>query len=357
MFLTAAGCLLLAMLAVDVLQSTIGYGNGPFVDRISGRMTDVLTRVGCRTGNRRLLAAIGFIHIASDFLLWLAALWAGWSLVFCGTPSAVVAGDGGGPAGYADRIYFAGYCISTLGIGDFRPGGPGWQFAAVLASLSGLVLVTFLLSVLIGILQAAQSRRQTAIYIRHLGASPVEIVTDSFDGRSCDPLKPHLDALTAELSQLEQQHRYFPIMHRFHSFSPREDIGVALVMLSEAMSILMVGIEGDPLVCPFTLEKTQRALHGFLATTDVLPMSADDVVLPPAPLGSLRETGVPVVDAATFESRLEPWRPYRVRMNRVLTSGGWSWDIIHRGVNDGDAEDGDAEARGRAKDRIVVPRP
>ena len=326
------GWVILIALSIDVLQSTIGYGTGPLVDRLTGFIANGLEILACKYSWRRLLAATGFISIGLNYVLWLAGLWLGWSLVFCGSATAVLDSSSDTPADLWTRFYFAGYCISTLGIGDYRPGNVFWQMLTVLASLSGLVLVTFLLSVLIGLLQATQTRRQTALYIRHLGTTPANIVQRHWNGSGCGPLQEHLIILTLKLAELEQQHRYFPALHRFHNFDPHEDIGVALVALSEAMLMLNYGISGPPLVCPITLDTAQRALHGFLGTSRSNTSMMHGDPLPMPSLQSLRELGVEIVSDDEFASRVSRWHKYRVQMLYILRSSGWDWEIINAGV-------------------------
>lgn len=323
-----AGSGLLLVLLVDVLQSTIGYGRGPLVDRVSGVVASAISSIACRWESRRLLASVGFLYIGCNFVLWVSLLWAGWALLFCGSPDAVIDTASSEPSNVWSRIYFAGYTISTLGIGDYRPNGPFWQIMTSLASLSGLVLVTFLLSVLIGLLQAIQTRRQTAIYIHHLGETPAQIVIRHLDGESCGPLREHLVVLTLELSRLEQQHRYFPVLHRFHSFDPNEDVGLALVALSEAMLILSEAVPDGPLVCPVTLQTAQLALHGFLATSDPVLAAESVGTVPPIGLQALRDAGLNVISDDEFERRASDWSDYRVRMHRIVQTSGWDWQNV-----------------------------
>lgn len=121
------GVAILLLITIDMLQSTLGYGNGPLVDRVSGALSRLMAYVGCQFDSRRVLASVGFIYIATSFLIWISLLWIGWLLVFCGSETAVVEAATGQPADLASRVYFAGYTISTLGVGDYLPAR--WRLA------------------------------------------------------------------------------------------------------------------------------------------------------------------------------------------------------------------------------------
>lgn len=331
------GVAILLLITIDMLQSTLGYGNGPLVDRVSGALSRLMAYVGCRLDSRRVLASVGFIYIATSFLIWISLLWIGWLLVFCGSEMAVVEAATGQPADLASRVYFAGYTISTLGVGDYCPQGGVWQFTTALASLSGLVTVTFLLSMLVGMLQSTLLRRQTAIYIHHLGSTPTEIVVRSWDGTHCGSLKDHLLAFTTELTRLEQQHRYFPFLHRFYSYQPREDIGIALVSLSEALLLLAHGVKGEAAVCPKTVAATREAIHGFLSTSTFVVTSDDDVVPELPALRPLREAGLPTVAEEEFAQLAHDCAQHRRQMMRIVESEGWQWQVVHAGTTIGES--------------------
>jgi hypothetical protein len=136
MVVTAVGVAVLVLVVHDVVTTSVSLRprGGPLTARLSvwvrsvprRRRNDSHEGGGVRTGPRVLLATVS---------AWVLLSWIGWSLVFLGGPSAVVDASTGTPAGVAARVYFAGFSVFTLGIGDFRPHGALWQVATAVAAV------------------------------------------------------------------------------------------------------------------------------------------------------------------------------------------------------------------------------
>jgi hypothetical protein len=67
--------------------------------------------------NRLFLSAIGPFTVVSILLMWFIISWIGWVLIFFSTSGAVVKSSTGSNADIAERIYFIGYVITTVGMG------------------------------------------------------------------------------------------------------------------------------------------------------------------------------------------------------------------------------------------------
>nr|WP_249038834.1 ion channel [Haloterrigena salifodinae] len=63
-------------------------------------------------------------------------LWIGWTLVFASAKNAIIDTLNRGSISWSDRLYFTGYAIFTLGIGDVAPRTGRWQFVTILATLT-----------------------------------------------------------------------------------------------------------------------------------------------------------------------------------------------------------------------------
>ena len=79
-----------------------------------------------------------------------------------GTEGAVVCSTTKHPAEWPETIYFVGYTLTTLGTGDFVPSGTWWDLLSVLATFSGLALVTLSITYAIPVIQAVAQKRTLA---------------------------------------------------------------------------------------------------------------------------------------------------------------------------------------------------
>lgn len=170
--LTGTG--LVVVTACDLAWTTLAAsgGGGPVTSRLAHWMWEAIrTRRGFR-GRHQLMRLGGLAVVVVTVLLWLVLLWLGWALIFSGSEVAVVSDQTGRPADWWGRVYFAGTTISTLGPGDLVAGGPAWQIATVVSSLSGLLFATLAITYLIPVVGAVTSRRQVALQIVGLGEDP-----------------------------------------------------------------------------------------------------------------------------------------------------------------------------------------
>ena len=61
---------------------------------------------------------------------WLAALWAGWGLVFYSDPGALSNPRDGSRPDFAGALWFASSAIFTVGNGDYSPREGAWELVA-----------------------------------------------------------------------------------------------------------------------------------------------------------------------------------------------------------------------------------
>lgn len=207
-----AGGVLVAWTAIEVFWTAMGKGGGPLTMRLSSMGWKLALLIGRRLP-RSFLGAAGVALVLAGVMAWIGMLWIGWSLIFMGAPGAVVRASSGEIATAAERVYFAGYTLFTLGLGDFRPEGTVWRWLASLSSLNGLFLITFSVTYLIPIVQANVRKRQVATLISVLGATPQLLISRMWNGSDLEDLEKHLPSLTSDLAQIEQQHIAYPMLH------------------------------------------------------------------------------------------------------------------------------------------------
>ncbi|NES69429.1 MAG: two pore domain potassium channel family protein, partial [Okeania sp. SIO2D1] len=163
-FLILVGLAILIYVHIDALVTilTVG-GGGPLTSRLASGIWYLALRVhGGNRSRHRLLAITGSLMLVMVVLLWFIATWAGWSFVFCAVDKAVVSSTTLVPASNLDRIYFVGYTLSTLGMGNFKPLGFTWQMAVSIASIDGFFLVTLGLAYILSVVTAVAQKRYTA---------------------------------------------------------------------------------------------------------------------------------------------------------------------------------------------------
>ncbi len=301
--LVLLGSVLLLLAAWDVFITTLTLrGGGPVVRRVtrlawSGLLA--LHRRGVRPG---LLGFGGGLAVALSLILWVILLAAGWGMVFAGLPGAVIDGSTGAPADLLSRLYFAGFNLFTLGVGDYRPSGPLAQALTVAASASGLLAITLTITYLGPVVSGGVSRRALAGEISLLGQTPDEII-EAARAQGPDRFAAQLEGLAPAILKMAEQHLAYPVLSYFHAPQPRLALPLRLASLYEALLILQV----------------EAAEHTTAARTDAAVLAAIEIYVvrlddssPPSE-GLVRQGGSQT----------------RERLRAMVEQDGWRWrDVL-----------------------------
>lgn len=328
-----AGLAIVVVVLVDVLWTTlaVGAGGGPITDKISTYLWSLIPR-GHGPRQHRLLQVLGIVVTLTVLTLWIVALLAGWLLVFTSAPDAVVNASTGQPADFWSRLYFSGYTIFTLGIGDYRPSGGLWQILTVLATGSGLFLVTLAITYLVSVMSSAVQKRQLASQIFALGRSPHDIVARAWDGTQLRALDSHLQSLAPVIASMAQRHLAYPVLHYFHSVERNSATAPSIAMLDELLTLLEHGIAEDRRPARLVTAPVRDAVSEFLdALSSVFRSMArrlpEDPPAVPA-LCPLRECGVPTVAEEEWRENVDELADRRTKLLAFVAADRWHWDDV-----------------------------
>ena len=321
--LIVGGALLLAVVFVDLVWTTFGvsYGSGPLtgaVLRLGWRLAAPLRRRqahGC-------LSTAGVMTVLTTLAAWVMLLWVAWSLVFLAS-SGSVADRVGTPVGGWGRVYFAGYSVFTLGNGEFRPVGAGWQILTVLAALSGLTVVSLAIAYLVLVTSAAAERDAVAVQISLLGETPDEVVAAWWTSPDRSQFEILLQELAAPIVELTQRHLAYPVLHFFHSRRRRSSPPAAIAVLDDALTLLAVGV--SPSVRPSGpgVRNVRRAIDAYLDMVGHR-YGGDHAQPPPLSLGELRQQQVPVRDDDPFDNAMGQLAARRRALHGLVASEGFA---------------------------------
>lgn len=323
------GILILTLVVVDVLITTLTVGGGgPITSRISSKIWWIVLQIHHRKSNHRLLSITGLVLLSGIALLWYILTWVGWTLIFSAENSAVINASSKIPADTWERIYFVGYTISTLGMGDYQAQGRIWQIATAISSASGFFLVTLSIAYLLPIVSAASEKRAFATYLSSLGGTADEILIRAWNGQDFGGLSSHLSSLTPTLTQQGEKHLAYPVLHYFHSLERARSLALSLIALDEALTLLQYGIPHKYQPDPAVLGSTRRASAAFLKTlkSAYLEPASYNPQLPALEL--LRSKGIPTVSDEEFFEITKIITKRRRLLLALAENDGWTWDAI-----------------------------
>jgi hypothetical protein len=326
LLLILLGAALVALAVADAVATTLSAGNGggPLTSRLA-RLTWRALRAAARgRSDSRLLSFAGAIVLLVTVLTWVVLLWAGWALIFASTDAAVVDSTTAAPASVAARVYYAGFVVFTLGVGDFVPGSGAWQIATAAASFLGLFLVTLSITYLVSVVSAAVTRRQLARSVHLSGETGTDIVLTHWTGEQVSNQFDSLaQTLTAQILQTTQQHLAYPVLHHFHAADETSSAPRALAALDDALLLLAEGLEQQARPSGDTLARLRRAIEHYTSTVHSGGHEPQD---PPLPgLAPLRDAGVPVVDDTAFARAAAPHAERRQQLDALVRADAWKW--------------------------------
>lgn len=319
------GILFLSVSLVDLLWTTLWVdgGAGPLTDRLTSWGWSAMRKVA--GGYPRVLSLAGPFLMGLTLLTWIVLLWAGWTFLFSSGENALHYVSDSRSITWAGRIYFVGYTMFTLGIGDIVPTNGGWQIATILTTANGMLFVTMSVSYLVSVLGAVTLKRSFASTVTGMGRKGAEFVRSGWNGDDFEGFEGLLPTLSTELQRLTYQHQAYPILHYYYSREDGHSSAIGTAILDEALTVLRCGVPEEYQPEPVCLIQARASTRSYMDTlhSSFVPVAED---LPAAPdLDVLRAAGIPTVSDEEFASELENLIERRQRLLRMVKEDAREW--------------------------------
>jgi len=326
------GVLIVAITVIDHLKTVITVSGG---GAVTSRVNAWVWRLALRSAGRERhppgwLSLVGPGLAMLTLSLWLLGLWVGWTLIFSAGEQVILESKSGLPASFVERVYYAGYTLTTLGPGDYSPQGGLWLIVTVLATVNGLFLFTMGITYIVPIITAAAQQRQVATLISALGDDPADLLTRSWHDGGFAALEQHLVSLTPSIAGVRQFHLAYPILHFFHANRADASLPVQIGVLDEALSVLGYAVCEDARPAPQALAPLRAQIDGYLETLTSAKIDVHGDAPPPPMLQRCVEAGIPTHDQAHFHARLQQDERRRAALRSLVRSDGWQWEQVSR---------------------------
>ncbi|WP_088006331.1 ion channel [Indiicoccus explosivorum] len=316
---------LLILVTVDILWTSIWVdgGGGPVSSRLSSA---AYKTVRFFSRDKSLALSItGPLILMITLMTWIALTWGGWLFIFAGGEETFLDTRDDLPVSWTERIYFTGYLIFTLGIGDYVPKDGIWQVISAVAAGNGFLFITLGASYVLSVLGAVTTQRSFASSITGLGMTGSEIVKKAWDGKDFGNIDLILNATSAQLSTLTAQHNAYPILHYYHPRDVKQSAPYAVAALDEALMILKFGVPERNQPNMLLLEAARSTIQEYLVTLTSAFVSSSREEPPRADLDFLRDAGLPTMDDHEFNKQLDKWTEHRKRLYGIVKSDARDW--------------------------------
>lgn len=315
--LLIAGFLILILNLFDFFFTTLsGNGSGWMTNGLNNGLSRLITRLG------RLKNWSGLLHLILIFGNWFFWLMLSSFLLLLSQSDFVVNSTTKVPADIVERIYYTGFVLSTLGIGDFVPGTPFARLLTIALSTIGFVMLTTALTYLISVTNAVTKKKNLATFISRMGSTPQELYQYATAGQGMQLFLSSDDDLLQLMNAHANDHLSFPIVHHFLTKNRQRSAAVQVSSLHETLSILLKQASDGATTA--RLKRLMRALDYYLKVTQI--SQAD--VGHQEDIGKLRKA---CVESCHIPYESGDWKEAHTKaFTDYLYSSGWSWRDVYQ---------------------------
>jgi hypothetical protein len=262
-----AGIFLLIFITTDFLATVfLQKGAGYLTRTITSFVAGIFKLLSRNNGENKILEYKVLVIIVMMILSWLFFTWLGVTMIFSSDPSSIVKSPSGDPTTFFEKMYFAGYTLSTMGLGDYMPNGTRWQLFTTMASASGFVILTISITYIVPVINNITEKKILSLRITSLGKSVYEILKIGYDGESFKPLDNPFFSLAEMILRFTKNHAAYPILHHLHTVNKDENAVIKLALLNEVCFVLLHHIPVQKQVSQLALAQVNNALEVFTAS-------------------------------------------------------------------------------------------
>lgn len=295
---TSLGALLAGFLLLDVFRTVFhpqGHG-GPFHKALNRTLWWLARGLGrlCPPATKdRLLAVVGPLNAVLGVAAWGCWLIVSFAIVYWPRQDDFAAAtESASP--WVDSLYYSGYVVSTLGLGDLVPVGPVLRLLTVVEAMSGFALFAVATTYLLAIYKVVALEQTLALELSMVLGEGRRRLTESWDGGLSPEFSAWCLATVRSLLEVTHAHGQYPVLHYFR---PTDSRLALVVQLPEVLRFLR-GVSGNPPMQQLLLRAVRYHLH-----------SLDQGCLPSPPLG-LEATGAPDEEVSEVLGRLLEYLGY-----------------------------------------------
>lgn len=280
------GIIILVATLVDVFLTALNYDEAGF---IAGPLTALQWRT-LRAGTRRMsrrwrptaLRQVTGLQIMTSVLAWIGGVILGYGLIYYGSMHGNNFEFSGAHPGLFAAIYFSAAQLSTVGTSQLTPNTELLSALSIAETLTGVVLVSLILTFLLGVYDVIASLRQlcSQFYSAERGAGdPISSLEPFFPLGEPTGLDSHLQEISDALGSYTDGLRLHHAAYYFQSGRDQFALPYALGMLTGVVSALRWGVPSSKLtslqpdLVPLTTQLNQFGdyIHPFLQwkSTDV----------------------------------------------------------------------------------------
>lgn len=332
-FYLLAGILVFAITTADIIKTTLSTkGGGVITKRTSKAVWKLFFSLSGREGKSSFLEYAGTAVLVVVLLVWIIGLWSGLFLLLLSDGDSIISSTTRESAMALEKLYYAGFTLSTLGMGDFVASSSSWRILTSSMAFMGLVFITTSITYFLPVLSAVNLQSNLSLYISSMGRTPQEIVIKSWNGENFSSFFDCVPNIFQMLIKHTLNHHSYPVIHYFHNKEPKQAIIVQVVVLEEVYYLLRQVVSTEVKLDEVKMTMLRTALDTYFSVVKSNFIKEDTSQNnPPSPqLAPLLQSGIPVKQEASRSQGNSQQQPdNRSILTALLGSDGWSWQEVY----------------------------
>jgi len=259
-------------------------------------------------------------------LIWISA-----SLMFISDPGSLMNVETNSSTTVINKIFYTGYTLSTLGLGDMESTGDFWDVLTAILSFTGLILISIAITYLIPVVSAEITKRKISVYINTLGGSAEEILLNYWNGKDFKELEQPFISLIDSIILHAQNHKAYSVLHFFHSSDRKEAFVLNLTNLDEALTVLFHNIPAEQRPPFNVLIRLRKAISSYLVTLPATFIKPGKETPPVMVYTTLENKGIRILSGETVNLEYEKLKTRRQLLLSLIKDDGWEWTDLKTG--------------------------
>lgn len=323
------GILLFVLTVLDLIKTTFSSnGGGRITNAVSRGVWKLIFVASGKKGKSELLNYAGPTVLIAILLVWIIGLWCALFLMLLADKDSIVNSSTLTIASPLEKLYYAGFTLSTLGVGDYIATTNAWRIVTSLAAFSGLAFITASITYFVPVLSAVGLQSKLSLYISGMGKTPQQILLNGWNGKDFSSFFDTTSDLCQMLMQNTMNHHSYPVIHYFHNNQVKLAITPALVLLDETYHLLRCVSVKDEL----KMEMLQTTLNTYLEAMQESflknPTAHSDAPMPD--LEQLYDRHIPLNSREQVEQVFEQeLHEHRQLLTSLLEKDGWTWKEVY----------------------------
>ena len=237
------GFIILLIAIHDFFYTTLSASGAGFISENVAILSDRILQFCVGIFGRKLYNYHGLFINLMILAVWLSMIWFGLFLVYSSNPEDIT-NSSGRVANFWERLYFTGYILSTLGMGNFKPISPFFELVTSCFSFFGFIFFTSSMTYFLSVSSAVVKKRTLAKSIHNLGNSPQAIANKLLRLDSPYSYLQILD-LQEKVDEHSVSHQAYPVVHYYSRSQVKDSFSINITRLDEALSILLKSNKGE----------------------------------------------------------------------------------------------------------------